>query len=116
MMSSYGTHTSSTKFSLGQLIRITDISRICPEEEQSLLNRFIEVTEIDTFECYRCHEVYEEEKPDECEKCEGDSFRDEIRREVSVDDEAIHEAAFESLKETSDTLSDNGINFLKRLN
>jgi len=43
---------------------------------------------------------------------EGDSFRDEIRREVSVGDEAIHEAALEALKETGDTLSDNGINFL----
>ncbi|AUV84282.1 hypothetical protein C2R22_22220 (plasmid) [Salinigranum rubrum] len=83
-----------------------------PEEEQSLLNEFIDVAEIDTFECYRCHEVYEEEKPDKCDECEGDSFRDDIRREVSVDDEAIHEAAFESLKEIRDTLSDNGINFL----
>jgi hypothetical protein len=83
-----------------------------PEEERSLLNEFIEVSEIDTFECYRCHEVYEGEEPDECEECEGDSFRDEIRREVSVDDEAIHEAALEALKETGDTLSDNGINFL----
>jgi len=31
-----------------------------PEEERSLLNEFIEVSEIDTFECYRCHEVLKE--------------------------------------------------------
>ena len=83
-----------------------------PEEEQSLLNEFIEVEEIDTYECYRCHEIYEGEEPEACSECGGDSFRDGIRREVSVDDEEIHNAALESLKDISGSLSDNGVNFL----
>lgn len=83
-----------------------------PEEERAFLNEFIEVTEIETFECYRCHEVYDSEKPDACEECEGGNFRDDVRREVSVDDEAIHEAALESLNSINGKLSDSGVDFL----
>lgn len=83
-----------------------------PEQERSILNEFIDVEEIPTFECYECFETFETEIPKECEKCGGENFREDVRREVSVDEESIHTAALEALCDVGDSLSGDGIDFL----
>lgn len=83
-----------------------------PEQERDLLNMFLEVTDTDTFECYRCYEIYESEEPDECPKCGNDSFREDIHREVEVDEGAIHNAALEILTEIGGAVEGNGVQLL----
>ena len=83
-----------------------------PEAERILLEEFLDVTDTDTLECYRCYTVHEEEELEKCPQCGHDQFREGIYREIEVDEEAIHEAAYDALSGIDGTLSDSGVQYL----
>lgn len=69
---------------------------------QAFVDRFIEVTGTNTFQCFRCGDTFEFDDPseaDDCPECGQTLFKGQKDAEVHVDDDAILEAVMEQMSE-----------------
>jgi hypothetical protein len=74
-----------------------------PEDKRQFATEFTEIDEANVYQCYQCSSQYPEE-PEECE-CGNDTFRENLERVISLDEDLILEAVEEQLKSIEGDIS-----------